>query len=107
MEQHTFQPISEQEFAKRVYAIVDEIPRGKVASYGQLAMLAGYPQYSRRAGKVMSQAPRDCTSHRVVNSSGRLVSGWPEQRRLLLEEGVCFKENGCVNMKAHRWQPFL
>lgn len=107
MSSYSTEPISEQEFAQKIYSIVAQIPSGKVASYGQLAMLAGYPQYSRRTGKVMSQAPRDCTSHRVVNSAGRLVPGWEEQRHLLTKEGITFKENGNVNMKLYRWQPFL
>lgn len=93
-------------FAQKIYALVAEIPPGKVASYGQLAALMGRPQWARRAGKVMSMAPRDLTSHRVVNSSGRLVPGWEKQREYLLQEGITFKANGCVNMKLHRWQVF-
>lgn len=99
-------PITAKQFAAKIYALVAQIPVGKVASYGQLALLAGYPQWARRAGKAMSIAPRDLTSHRVVNSAGRLVPGWEEQRWYLEQEGVAFKANGCVDMKKHRWQPW-
>ena len=40
---------------------------------------------------------------RVVNASGRLVPGWTEQKQLLLEEGISFKQNGCVDLKKHLW----
>ncbi|MDL2324234.1 MGMT family protein [Ruminococcaceae bacterium OttesenSCG-928-A16] len=98
--------ITAQQFAAKIYAIVAQIPAGKVASYGQLALLAGYPQWARRAGKAMGMAPRDLTSHRVVNSAGRLVPGWPQQRQYLQQEGVTFTPGGLVNMRKHRWHPF-
>ena len=91
------------EFAERVYDIVRGIPAGYVLSYGVLALLAGRPQNSRMVGKIMSRAPRDLSSHRVVNHSGRTVPGWPEQRVYLESEGVKFKKNGCVDMKNHLW----
>jgi len=49
--------------------------------------------------------PKNGASHRVVNSQGRLVPGWQEQKALLEKEGVTLKANGCVNMKLHQWQP--
>lgn len=95
-----------QRFAQQVYNAVAAIPRGKVATYGQLALLAGHPRWARMAGKAMSMAPRDLTSHRVVNSSGRLVPGWVAQRGYLEAEGVTFRPNGNVDMKKHAWRPF-
>lgn len=82
-----------------------EIPEGKVLSYGQVARLTGHPNSSRRVGHAMWSVPRELSlpCHRVVNSAGRTAPGWPEQRRLLEEEGVTFKPNGCVDMKKHTW----
>jgi len=92
------------DFAKAVYAIVADIPRGFVLTYGLLAALAGRPRNARLVGRIMSQAPRDTRSHRVVNSAGRTVPGWLAQRGLLEAEGIVFKENGCVDLRKHLWK---
>ncbi|MBQ1328865.1 MAG: MGMT family protein, partial [Mogibacterium sp.] len=62
------------------------------------------PKNSRLIGKIMSLADRygDHPCHRVVNSAGRTVPGWPEQRELLEAEGVTFRKNGNVDMSKHR-----
>lgn len=92
-------------FRREVYQVVTAIPCGKVATYGQLAWLVGYPAHSRLVGRVLRGAPGtpDMPSHRVVNSQGRTVPHWPEQRFLLQAEGVRFKENGCVDLRRCRW----
>lgn len=89
-----------------ILAVVEEIPEGKVASYGQIAALIGREKNSRLVGKVLSMAEfyGDYPCHRVVNHAGRTVPGWREQRSLLEAEGVEFRENGCVNMKKYRWE---
>jgi methylated-DNA-protein-cysteine methyltransferase-like protein len=92
------------EFRKTVYEIVARIPPGFVLTYGALALLAGRPQSARVVGRFMSQAPRDLSSHRIVNHAGRTVPGWAEQRGYLESEGVAFKPNGCVDMKKHLWR---
>lgn len=88
-----------------ILSVVAEIPEGKVATYGQLAALIGREKNARLVGKVMSMADYygDYPCHRVVNAQGRLVPGWWEQQYLLEEEGVTFKENGCVDLKKHAW----
>ncbi len=93
-------------FAYLVLSIVEEIPRGKVLTYGRLASLAGYPRNSRLIGKVLSGASLygEFPCHRVVNSAGRLVPGWDEQYNLLAKEGVTFKKSGHVNLNVHLWQ---
>ena len=93
-------------FYQDVYSVVKEIPCGKVISYGEIAHLIGWTKYSRMVGKAMSQIPAalKLPCHRVVNSSGRTVPDWPEQRMLLEEEGVLFKTNGCVDMKRCTWK---
>ena len=97
-------------FYQDVYSVVKEIPRGKVISYGEIARLIGWSQYSRMVGKAMSQVPAalKLPCHRVVNSNGRTVPGWIEQRILLEKEDVWFKGNGCVAMRrcAWHWEEF-
>jgi len=93
-----------------IYTIIANIPAGFVASYGQVATLAGYPQNSRLVGRLLKQMPDDSVIpwHRVVNSQGKksFPAGsdkYQEQRQKLLLEGVSFK-NGKVNMRECRWQ---
>ena len=92
-------------FFEEVYSIVEQIPPGKVLSYGGVARLAGHPNYARRVGQAMWGAPsrRVLPCHRVVNSAGRTAPNWPEQRGLLEAEGVVFRANGCVDMKKYAW----
>ena len=95
------------EFYEVCYNIVRNIPPGKVATYGQIALYAGYPRRARMAGAALSHAPEnsEIPCHRVVNHAGRTAPGWPEQRLLLQLEGVSFRENGLVNLKQCLWQP--
>lgn len=92
-------------FRREVYQVVCEIPSGKVSTYGSIAALLGMPQCSRMVGRVLKQVPDEVPvpCHRVVNASGRLVPGWEEQKLLLLEEGIIFKQNGCVDLKKYLW----
>lgn len=93
-----------------IYTIIANIPAGFVASYGQVATLAGYPQNSRLVGRLLKQMPEDSVIpwHRVVNSQGKISfpagsDKYQEQRQKLLLEGVSFK-NDKVNMRECRWQ---
>ena len=88
-----------------VLAVISEIPCGQVASYGQIAELAGYPRHGRHVGKACSHSEfyGDYPCHRVVNHAGRLAPNFPDQRALLTEEGVAFRDNGCVDMKKCQW----
>ena len=94
-------------FYLEVYEVVRAIPAGKVATYGQVARLAGMPQRSRMAGQALYRVSDELRlpCHRVVNSVGRLAPSWPEQRALLEAEGVGFRRNGCVDMGRYRWKP--
>ena len=89
-----------------ILAVVEEIPEGYVASYGQIARLIGRDKIARLVGKVLSMAEfyGDYPCHRVVNAAGRTVPGWQAQRSLLEAEGVMFRENGYVDMKQYQWQ---
>lgn len=88
-----------------ILSVVEEIPEGTVASYGQIARLIGRERNARLVGKVLSIAEfyGDYPCHRVVNHAGRLAPHFRNQRELLLDEGVAFKKNDCVDMKKHQW----
>lgn len=89
-----------------VLSVVEEIPPGKVATYGQIARLIGKDNSSRLVGKIlsMSQSYGQYPCHRVVNHAGRTVPGWTEQLVLLQREGVHFKRNGYVNLRGYQWE---
>ena len=97
----------------RIYAIVREIPEGRVATYGQIAALAGLPGHARQVGYALhALKDEDVPWHRVINAQGK-VSPRSEpgydgyQRHLLEEEGVVFKLSGAVDLKRYRWEPDL
>jgi len=101
-----------QSFYERIYALVHEIPKGKIATYGQLALLAGSPRASRIVGAAMAKAPagRNLPCHRVIYTDGRLLpggafGGMEIQRQLLQKEGVTFLRDGRVDVKRNLWQP--
>ena len=94
------------EVIKAVLALVDEIPAGRVATYGQIARLIGRPKNARLVGKILNQSDlyggkHPC--HRVVNATGRLTPGWEDQAHLLWAEGVDLKAKGCVDLKPYQW----
>ena len=88
-----------------ILSAVEEIPAGKVASYGQIARLIGRERNARLVGKVLSLSEYygKYPCHRVVNHAGRLAPHFYEQKNLLLEEGVEFKDNDHVDMAKCRW----
>ena len=88
-----------------ILSVVEEIPEGCVATYGQIARLIGREKNSRLVGKVLSMAEYygQYPCHRVVNHAGRPAPGWREQAELLREEGVELKRNGCVDLKKYQW----
>lgn len=97
----------------RIWAVVREVPAGRVATYGQVAALAGLPRHARLAGYALHGLPEgsDVPWHRVINAQGR-VSARSEpgpaaglQRHLLEEEGVVFDLAGRVDLKRFRWDP--
>ena len=97
--------ILDESLIYEILSVVEEIPEGKVASYGQIARLIGRDRNSRLVGKVLSMAEfyGDYPCHRVVNYAGRTAPHFQRQRELLLEEGVEFRKNGCVDMKKYQW----
>lgn len=96
----------DEEFLYSVFSIIEEIPYGCVATYGQIASLMGREKNARMVGKALHYAELygHFPCHRVVNHTGRLVPHWIEQRSLLEKEGVSFKKNGMVDLKKCRWK---
>lgn len=98
-----------------VYAVVKKIPRGKVATYGQIALLAGMPRAARQVGLALRIAPGSIKIpwHRVINAQGQISmrlhdwqSGGDDYQRVLLEnEGIEFSAAGKINLKKFRWLP--
>ena len=91
-----------------IWALARQIPRGRVATYGQLARWAGSPRLSRVVGYAMHDAPPDVPCHRVVNRFGGLSDAFAplgrESHRLLLQmEGVAFLPDGNVDLEQVQW----
>lgn len=88
-----------------VLSVVSEIPIGKVGTYGQIAQLINRPKNARLVGKVLSQADLygEYPCHRVVNAAGRLAPHFVQQKSLLLDEGITFKDACHVDIKQHKW----
>jgi methylated-DNA-protein-cysteine methyltransferase-like protein len=96
---------------ERIYKVVRRIPRGRVASYGQIAELAGIPRHARQVGYALHHLPDDADVpwQRVLNASGEVAKrAYPEdarwQRDLLEEEGVEFDVRGRV-LPRFIWKP--
>ena len=93
-----------------IWKIVSTIPRGRVASYGQVARLAGLPRHARMVGAALGLAPaaKKLPWHRVINAQGRIAlppnsPGFRKQRKLLRDEGVMVV-NGRVDLKQFGWK---
>lgn len=93
-------------FATRVYAVVAQIPYGRVVSYGQIARMLGAPQSARQVGWAMRRCPDELPWQRVVRADGSVAGGGHAAlRRALLEgEGIVFDPSGRVDMERHRWR---
>ena len=97
--------------AERIWQVVAAIPKGRVATYGQVADLAGLPRAARLVGRTMSNLPKGSKLpwFRVLNSRGELSFArdsvrWRRQRDKLAAEGITLIK-GRLSLKAYRWQP--
>jgi methylated-DNA-protein-cysteine methyltransferase-like protein len=93
-----------------IYAMVDRIPPGQVATYGQIARLLGQPRGARQVGYALAALSPDSPVpwHRVVNAQGRIsprgLDGAHDLQRLLLEdEGVAFDVQSRINLSRFAW----
>ena len=100
------------DFRSAVLAVVARIPEGRLASYGQVALLAGFPQRPRQVGMVLSGLPEttELPWHRVVNQRGYVPSrgrwwGAMEQIGRLRDEGIEVDDQGNLDLEARRWKP--
>ena len=96
----------QETLAYEVLSVVEEIPAGKVATYGQIARLIGRPRNARLVGRILRGAEQygSYPCHRVVNHAGKLVPGWTDQADLLRQEGVPMKDDTHVDLKKCRWE---
>lgn len=95
----------DEDLIYEILSVVEEIPEGCVATYGQIARLIGRDKNSRLVGKVLSRAEYygKFPCHRVVNHCGRTAPGWAEQVELLRSENVLLKADGHVDLKKYQW----
>ncbi len=100
----------------KIYQVVRGIPRGRVATYGQVAALAGYPRHARVVGYALSALSDDHGDaaevpwQRVVNAAGRVSPrshpGWGGlQEHLLRDEGIEIRLDGSLDLEHYRWRP--
>ena len=104
------EPISDR--YARIYAVVARVPSGSVATYGQVAELAGLPGCARQVGYALHALPADESIpwQRVINAKGevspRSEPGMDRLQRILLEdEGVVFDANGRIDLSCYQWRP--
>jgi methylated-DNA-protein-cysteine methyltransferase-like protein len=101
-----------EDLSARIIALISKIPRGRVATYGQIAALAGTPNAARQVARLLhsSSGKHGLPWHRVINSQGKISlppgGGCELQLSLLEAEGVLF-EAGRVNLDRFGWRPSL
>ena len=99
------------EFEDRAKSVIKAIPRGKVATYAQVAALAGNHRAARQVVRVLhTSSEKDRLPwHRVINSRGGISlgrgRGFEEQKRRLLAEGVCVSRSGRIALEKFQWEP--
>ncbi len=93
---------------EKIYEAVKTIPRGRVATYGQVAMLAGNPRWARVVGYALHVNPKpgEIPCHRVVNREGKTsvafaFGGEDMQRQLLEDEGIVFESDGTIDLDKY------
>lgn len=96
---------------KQIYKVVCKIPKGRVATYGTVARLAGNPHWSRVVGYALHNNPEPVIipCHRVVNREGRVAEsfafgGKDIQRQMLEQEGIVFEPDGHINLDKYGWE---
>jgi len=101
-------PLQKPGYEEAIRRVILRIPRGKVATYGQVAAEAGYPGYHRQVVQVLQRAHGSLPWQRVLGAGGAILvpPAWVQEQRLLLEmEGVRFRGRR-VDMQAHQWEGF-
>jgi methylated-DNA-protein-cysteine methyltransferase-like protein len=96
-------------FSEKLIEIIKAIPRGKVATYGQIAAMAGSPLGARQVVRILVSlsGKEGLPWHRVINSKGEISlggEGFRQQKELLEAEGVRVDGKGRVDLKIYRWE---
>ena len=96
---------TEESLYERIYAVIREVPPGKVAAYGLIARIVGRctPRMVGYALAALRNHDKDVPWQRIVNSQGQLSLRGPEQRQLLEAEGVIFDARGRIDLKRFGW----
>ncbi len=96
---------------EKIYDVVCQIPKGKVATYGTVARIAGNPRWARVVGYALhnNPAPGVIPCHRVVNREGRVADsfvfgGGAIQRQMLEQEGIIFELDGHIDLEKFEWK---
>lgn len=97
---------------EKIYEVVKKIPYGRVATYGQVAIMAGNPHWSQVVGYALhvNPNPTEIKCYRVVNRFGETskafaFGGSDVQRELLESEGIKFTDDGRIDLSEYLWQP--
>jgi len=98
-------------FTREVKAVIRRIPRGRVATYGQIAALAGRERAARGVSWILHSSSETAALpwHRVIGGPGRISlprgRGFEEQKRRLVAEGVTVGRGGRIDLKRYQWEP--
>ena len=98
------------QFLPQIFAVIHQIPYGKVTTYGDIARFSGFPGYARHVGKALGNLPEGSQLpwFRVINSKGEISlkgEDFERQKRHLEVEGVEVSETGKVKLRKYKWQP--
>lgn len=99
----------DKSFRETVYGLVARIPKGRVMTYGDIALLAGHPYAARQVGGIAHFGPTELPWHRVVNRFGDCASGFyggkAGHAKVLKEEGVPVRDFRIIDFEERRWRP--
>jgi methylated-DNA-protein-cysteine methyltransferase-like protein len=102
-----------QSFSEKVKKLIKSIPKGKVATYGQIAAMAGSPLGARQVVRILHSSSRkeNLPWHRIINGSGKISlphgAGYEEQKALLMKEGIRFDKADQIDLEHCRFQQIL
>jgi len=104
-------PAGTETFTQRAIKAIKTVPRGKVATYGLIALVAGNPRGSRQVAWILHAVTEkeELPWHRLINSQGKISlpkgAGYETQKELLVEEGIAFDRDDRIDLDRFLWQP--
>ncbi len=98
------------QFLAQIFAVIHQIPYGKVTTYGDIARFAVFPGYARHVGKALGNLPEGSKLpwYRVINSKGEISlkgDSLDRQKKHLVEEGIEVSDAGKIKLRIYKWQP--